>query len=882
MSYTNAHRDWTHVRPFDLASVQDLFGVNASARATNDTYAPVAVYSASNPDTHFIWDGSGTDTISLTNAAAGATVDMRDGAWSWVGAAKAASILADGQFFINPNTIIENLTGSAFADTVRGNESDNSINGGAGNDSLRGMQGNDTLIGDAGADTLEGGAGDDTYVVDSSDTVVESAGQGIDTVQADFSYALGAGIDELTLTGSTAINGTGNALDNWIAGNSAANGLIGGAGNDTLDGSAGIDTVTYSGSTTGYSLTYNGAGNLSIVDTDATNGNDGTDSLLNDEVVVFGDRTLNLATFDANFYLATYSDVKALYGTDTLAATKHFVSIGFKEGRLGSGNLTLTGTAGADSLTGAAGNDTLDGGLGNDTLDGGAGIDTVTYASASAAVTVLLYSTTAPQTTGGSGSDTLLNIENLIGSNYDDQLKGNSANNVLTGGAGNDLLDGWSGADTMIGGAGNDRYYVNLSGDVVIETDSSSATGGVDTVYSMLSGYTLGANVENGVLYTNSAMNMTGNSLNNVLTGNINANVLDGAAGADTMIGGDGSDRYEVDNVGDVVSETNADSVIGGVDTVSSSINYTLGSNVENLILTGTAAVGTGNALDNTITANATDNTIDGGAGVDTVSYASAGAAVTVLLYSTTAPQTTGGSGSDTLLNIENLIGSNYDDQLKGNSANNVLTGGAGNDLLDGWSGADTMIGGAGNDRYYVNLSGDVVIETDSSSATGGVDTVYSMLSGYTLGANVENGVLYTNSAMNMTGNSLNNVLTGNINANVLDGAAGADTMTGGAGNDTFKFSNLSDLGLGAGSRDVITDFTQGQDKIDLSTIDANLSTAGDQAFSLVTSFSTTAGEVRYSGDIIYLNTDNDTAAEYEIQLTGTIPTALSAADFVL
>jgi Ca2+-binding RTX toxin-like protein len=132
-------------------------------------------------------------------------------------------------------------------------------------------------------------------------------------------------------------------------------------------------------------------------------------------------------------------------------------------------------------------------------------------------------------------------------------------------------------------------------------------------------------------------------------------------------------------------------------------------------------------------------------------------------------------------------------------------------------------------------------------------------------------------------GNSyLHGLLDGGAGNDVLIGSAGADTLTGGAGSDIFTFSALSELGLGSGLRDVITDFVVGTDKIDLSGIDANLALAGDQAFSLVSSFSTTAGEVSYSGGVIYLNTDNDTAAEYEIQLTGSVPASLTAASFVL
>ncbi|MDH4871835.1 calcium-binding protein, partial [Pseudomonas sp. BN515] len=156
--------------------------------------------------------------------------------------------------------------------------------------------------------------------------------------------------------------------------------------------------------------------------------------------------------------------------------------------------------------------------------------------------------------------------------------------------------------------------------------------------------------------------------------------------------GGDGSDVYYVDSASDVVQETNAVLASGGSDTVYSSLSaYTLGTNVENLrLLSGGAANGTGNALNNVIYAGAGNNVLNGGAGVDTASYAFATAGVNANLALTTA-QTTGGSGSDTLLAFENLTGSAFNDTLTGNAAANVLIGGAGTDRLTGGAGADVF-----------------------------------------------------------------------------------------------------------------------------------------------------------------------------------------------
>jgi Ca2+-binding RTX toxin-like protein len=156
------------------------------------------------------------------------------------------------------------------------------------------------------------------------------------------------------------------------------------------------------------------------------------------------------------------------------------------------------------------------------------------------------------------------------------------------------------------------------------------------------------------------------------------------------MTGGDGSDVYSVDNTGDVVSETNATASIGGTDTVNSSLAaYTLATNVENGRIVATSAANlTGNSGNNVLYAGAGNNILDGSSGTDSVSYAYAAAGITVTLANNLA-QSTVGSGSDTLLSIENLTGGNFNDSLAGNSGNNTLTGGLGKDVLTGNGGND-------------------------------------------------------------------------------------------------------------------------------------------------------------------------------------------------
>lgn len=211
----------------------------------------------------------------------------------------------------------------------------------------------------------------------------------------------------------------------------------------------------------------------------------------------------------------------------------------------------------------------------------------------------------------------------------------------------------------------------------------------------------------------------------------------------------------------------------------------------------------------------------------DTVTYASATAPITVSL-AIGVQQNTGGAGLDTLINIENLVGSSFNDNLIGNTKNNSLNGRAGNDTLDGGVGSDSMIGGLGNDSFVVNVVGDVVTE----NLNEGTDTVNSSVT-YTLPANVENLTLTGASPINGTGNGLINTITGNAANNQLNGGAGNDTinggigidrLTGGIGNDIFRFTTTGQI-------DTVTDYNVANDTIQLeNAIFTKLTTTGTLA----------------------------------------------------
>ena len=271
--------------------------------------------------------------------------------------------------------------------------------------------------------------------------------------------------------------------------------------------------------------------------------------------------------------------------------------------------LVLSGTAGGDVLRGEIGGDTLSGLGGNDTLigldeadliDGGAGTDTVDYSASNARVTVYLDGRTSIG--GHAQGDSLISVENVIGSAFADTLTGSSANNQL---------DGGRGADRMAGLAGDDVYVVDNVGDVVIER----AGQGNDLVNAWVSFNAAGQDIERIRLMGDARINAVGNDLDTTLVGNDNVNALNGGRGADRMVGGGGNDLYYVNDVRDVVVELAGG---GTADTVRSSITYTLGANVERLQLVGSQQVNAiGNNMDNVLQGNLRPNVIIGMGGRD-------------------------------------------------------------------------------------------------------------------------------------------------------------------------------------------------------------------------------------------------------------------------
>ena len=609
----------------------------------------------------------------------------------------------------------------------------------------------------------------------------------------------------------------------------------------------------------------------------------------NGSLFLFGDNTTNLSNDELpnTWTGSAFADhLLGAGGNDTLdgAGGNDWLEGGWHNDRLlgSGGNDSIEGAGGDDWLDGGAGNDTLHGnsaiplppppdfnstdhdtlvgGDGNDWMDGGAGSDTADYSGAVFGVYVNLAGFTAIGT--NLGTDTLNNIEKVLGSGVFDSLNGDANANVLDGGGAGDDLWGDAGNDTFIGGAGNDTLRGGPG------SDTADYSGAAFGVYVNLAGSTasasgLGDDSLNGI------ENVFGSGVFDSLNGDANANVLDGGgggddlwgdAGNDTLIGGAGNDTLRGGPGSDTADYSGATAAVN-VNLGSNSANgSSIGSDaladieqvagtgfVDTLTGGGNNDVLNGGAGNDTLSGNAGNDTLDGGAGADTT-YGGVGDDFYAVDAAGDVAAENPGEGTADLVrssvnytlaaNVERLeligaaltgTGNSENNVLTGNAWNNTLSGSGGNDTLNGGAGTDSLAGGAGNDAYVVSVSAGVggsriVFTPDdvvTESAGQGGDTIYSS-SSYTLPGEVENLVLTGVPmwrAYEGHGNTLANLLTttgaarqrlyGEGGNDTLDGGAGPDSLSGGSGADVFLFST-------APSADAVLDFTSGSDDINL------------------------------------------------------------------
>jgi len=754
--------------------------------------------------------------------------------------------------------------------------------GGAGNDSLTGgsvsrdPSGNffEIFRGNAGNDTLDGSnsSSDGDYASsDRADYSRNTTTQAINVSLASGQASDGMGGTDTLISIDQVYGGAGN---DTLIGGSGGETFDGGAGNDSIDGSAGSDQVRYQQSTAGVIVNL-GASSLTVrcktvAAGSADDGMGGTDTLISIENVrgsdfndyirgnddtsirqyLTGDAGSDTIDGGLGVDIASYGDTPLYLGGITaslVAGTGGAVQVTDKKGGVDTLiNIEgLSGTHSADSLTGSSGNDYLRGQGGSDTLDGGAGNDWVLYNADPGSVTINLQTGQATDGWNGAngllalgGTDTLKNIENAEGSDFNDSITGSDGDNRLVGRAGNDTLTGGAGNDSLDGGAGRDILdYSQDTGAVTVNLQTQRATdgsGGQDTVVGF--------------------EQVIGSAFNDVLTGttSLNEEGFAGGGGNDTIDGGAITDTLNLSNLNIVSYQAATAAVNVNLDTglvtggagldVLKNINVVLGS-AFNDTLTGSNSADIADLFDG----DAGDDVIDGGAGgMDFAMFSKATAGVTASLTSGTASGA--GIGTDTLKNIEALSGSDYADVLTGsdNAAGSIeyFLGNAGNDTIDGKGGldivyygssqagvkvvlggsadgsADDALGGTDVLRNMEGVSGSAFNDTLSGSAAdeaftgqkgndtmdgkGGVDTAYYFRSlegiNVDLSQNIASSDGYGTSDVllnmeNVTGSrDFNDFISGNSGDNRLEGLGGSDTLMGGAGEDTLQGGDGNDV----------------------------------------------------------------------------------------
>ena len=681
------------------------------------------------------------------------------------------------------------LLGTPFADSIDGLGGNDFIDGGAGNDTINGGSGNDTIMGNDGNDVITGGLG--------SDSVSGGAGDdrylfNVTTDEADI-VNLDAGNDLVVVTQNTSnvVRLTFNAAE---------------AGNGSATGSDGQLAVNLQGTTN------NGVNVF------------GLSNRFDDEGITFSvqgqpflfDVRDGATQIGANFSLVSLGTS----GADSFNGPTFNPAAGIYFNG-GAGNDQVLGGRFADFLDGGAGNDTLIGGGGGDRIFGRDGDDTaqLNVSGVNPLATVIDGSDTIDL---GAGND-IIRVSRLtpgeVRLTFRSSGVGNgvAADTVAEGGDGDLNVriqgeNGSGGLDAVDPISRADDEGVTFIGENGVRFDVRDITGVARGSFDIVQ---LGTSGADNIVAQASMLDryFNGGLGNDTLRGGSGNDFLVGGGGDDLLVGGGGFDQY--------LAGDGADLILG-----STGVDFVIDAGAGNDRVFGNTGNDTlnGGLGDDLINGEVGDDVLNGGDGNDLLS----GELGNDIIL--------GGNGSDV------LIGGEGNDQLNGEADNDLLfggigvdnlTGGTGNDGLNGEAGDDALNGGDGDDTLSGETGNDLLLGaagTDLLLGGAGLDTL-----------NGEAGDDF------LFGEAGDDTLSGEAGADVLFGGGGGDVLIGGAGGDSFVFLALTDSG--AGGRDLITDLTIGQDRIDLSQLDANANVAGNQAFTLVGAFSNVAGQITRTFD---------------------------------
>ncbi|MFZ5775626.1 MAG: M10 family metallopeptidase C-terminal domain-containing protein [Thermodesulfobacteriota bacterium] len=733
---------------YDIMALQAMYGAETTTRSGDTIYgfgcnvtgslASIYNFTINLHPVLTIYDAGGLDTLDLSGWSTPCTIDLNPGHFSSCGS-------MTNNIAIAFNSEVENATGGRGADIINGNAVNNRLDGGAGNDQLFGGAGNDTLVAGAGDDLLAGGEGTDTLIL-----------AGLFS-----SYAVSFVNGQFTIAGQ----------------------------NTGTDTASGIERFQFSD-------TVRLASDFGVTATERP-------------IVSVSASAASLAEGSGNATLFNF--------------TVNLTAAAATEQRL---HWSVAGAGGspadaADFSSGTAGNLLIQPGQTSGVIQVAVAGDTVWEADESFVLT-LANPSTGIELGAAVATATILNDDSRPVVQVDDYPLSASTTGVvevggpLVSGAIETVQDGDlfrveleagnTYAFTLTGRCGNldphlELYGPSLQG-LAYNNNADGTTTAARIVYTAtetatyflgaydwwtgVGGYSIGAALFSGLSLVGDgggdrlegspvADTLAGLGGNDTLTGNAGDDQLDGGAGIDRMIGGAGNDTYLVDDRQDVVVE----SMAGGIDRVESSASYILANNVEQLLLTGAAAISaTGNGLANVLIGNSASNLLDGKGGLDVLD---------------------GGDGADVYLiggTVEHAAAEISDSGIAGEDEIRFAAQRASTlTLFAGDTGIERVVIGMGSGAL-ANSSGTISLHVDAAAV---------------------------GNALAISGNAGANRLVGTAYDDTLGGGAGADTLLGGAGNDWLSGGNGADLFVfGAGSNgaagvDVVADFQTGADSIQLS-----------------------------------------------------------------